>query len=126
MTTLKQLQALIEAGDKATQGEYNFDTLDKTVYAGNEEIIICERLQFVKDGEFFTLASNSRPAIKAAIAELEAKDKEIERLRRLLERVNHLYKESELSIYKETYLAKDIKQALGACETTERSEDNDE
>lgn len=86
MTTLKQLQALVDAGDKATQGEWH-----KHVYGFNgimsSNTVIFDAYECVNEENqrFITLAANSRPAIKAAIAELEAKDKEIERLRDVVE-----------------------------------------
>ena len=68
--------------------------------------------------KFFLKGKDSRPAIKSAIAEIEAKDKEIERLREALDSIAWQNGES--------WSQQVAKQALGACETTERSEDNDE
>ena len=196
MTTLKQLQALVEAGDKANQDIWNvvglpwntytpyintksedphfgraiIDVIEPNCIEGEDDEDIARLEQELKaemyaNMEFVSLAANSRPAIKAAIAELEvrnerynklekfvhgwlaklapnttnfldafkeleAKDKDIERLRDVVEDAiiaSEWYQENSCDFNEADFeWRKKAKQALGACETTERSEDNDE
>lgn len=77
-TDLDTLKALVAAGKKATQGEYNFDHLDRAIYTGDIEIIISERFQFVQDGRFLATAANSRQALKRLIERHEAMEKALE------------------------------------------------
>lgn len=91
MTTLiNQLKELDAAGDKATKGEWILYgepevNMPTSIFCNHEdektmtEIAYCPYPPF--DENFIIQSANSRPAIKAAIAELDAKDKEIERLR---------------------------------------------
>lgn len=94
MTTLETLKALGEAGDKATQKEWKTAPSGQDIpYIFAPDAVddvgrIIARFDYSrKDRDFIILAANSREAIKSAIAEIEAKDKEIERLRGALERL---------------------------------------
>lgn len=148
MTTLNQLKALADAGDKANQDIWNvvglpwntytpyintksedphfgraiIDVIEPDCIEGEDDEDIARLEQELEaemyaNMEFVSLAANSRPAIKAAIAELEAKDKEIERLRDVVEDAiiaSEWYQENSCDFNEADFeWRKKAKQALG-------------
>lgn len=136
MTTLKQLQALVDAGDKATQESVNLTTYSNYHgYSISTEYGDCvaerwendpseERLKkLMSFGDFTVIAANSRADIKALIAAYREMREFVEYLDRLKMPLSFNDSIPYLTLWG---IKRKAKQILGACETTERSEDNDE
>jgi len=70
-TTLDTLKELVEAGEKATPGEYQMRPEQTGPFLFCDESIIAGRFAYLDDGLFFALSANSRNAIKEAVEEIE-------------------------------------------------------
>ena len=76
----KTLQALVAAGDDATQGK----TVKALVYKNHWEVVVCREKGFPflladdcseENADFIDKAANARPALKALLDELKEKDR---------------------------------------------------
>lgn len=63
------LRELVELRGK-TDGEFSYDELNRTVYRDDIEIIVCEKVQFHKDGEFIATAANIAAKLKERVCDV--------------------------------------------------------
>lgn len=114
--THEEIRKLVDAGEKATQGEFDYEETPRgyelhvfnEIYRDGIKFANCEK--FIISGanaEFIRKAANARPALKQLLSELDTKDKEIERLRKLLSQVS-----GRADVISHEYLNDQIEQAL--------------